>query len=122
MWQLPCSFARRLSDGREASISEGPAAITCLSASLDGRYMLANLQSHVIHLWPLGDTAAPTHPSSAFPASRPGSADPLDALPSAPLQEYRVGEARPSRYVIRWGQLAGDGQLRLAGCRRGIHL
>ncbi|GAB4818715.1 hypothetical protein N2152v2_005761 [Parachlorella kessleri] len=91
----------RLSDGREASISEGPAAITCLSASLDGRYMLANLQSHVIHLWPLGDTAAPTHPSSAFPASRPGSADPLDALPSAPLQEYRVGEARPSRYVIR---------------------
>jgi hypothetical protein len=66
--------------------------------------MLANLQSHVIHLWPLGDTAAPS--PAAFPSSRPGAADPLDALPAAPLQEYRVGEPRPSRYVIRWAGLA----------------
>lgn len=60
----PC----RLSDQREASINEGPAAITCLSPSMDGRYMLANLQSHVIHracwclliqvAWPLLPLAA----------------------------------------------------------------
>lgn len=90
----------RLSDNREAVISEGPAAITCLSTSLDGRYMLANLQSHIIHLWPLGDLAAPS-PLPTFANSRPGASDPLDALPLTPLQEYRVGEARPSRYVIR---------------------
>lgn len=65
-------------------------------------------------VWPLGDLAEPS-PLPAFPGGRPGAVDPLDALPLAPLQEYRVGEARPSRYVIRWA--AGGGGQAMAACR-----
>jgi WD40 repeat protein len=104
----------RLADGREAETPPEPAAVTCLSASPDGRFVAANLASGAVRLWPLGDLAAPAG-LAALAAPRGGGdgaappADPLDALPAAPLQEFRAGGApRPGRYVIR-SALGGAG-------------
>lgn len=96
----------RLADRREAFVAPEPAAVTCLSPSPDGRFVAANLASGVIHLWPLGDLRAPA--GLAAVAARPGGSDPLDALPEAPLQEYRAGEGRNGRFVIR-SALGGAG-------------
>ncbi|KAL6779893.1 hypothetical protein ACKKBG_A14190 [Auxenochlorella protothecoides x Auxenochlorella symbiontica] len=106
----------RLADGREASVGEA-GAVTCLTPSSDGAFLLANLASAAIHLWPLGDMALPASPADgeaqgeAPPGGQaaggqgspdaPCPGDPLDHLAQAPLQEYRVGQAQHGRFVIR---------------------
>lgn len=90
----------RLSDRKEAWAKPARQSLTSLNASPDGRFVAATLNSGTIHIWPLGDLGAPT---AAAPAgARPGSNDPLDALPSEPLRELQVpGEGNPGRFVIR---------------------
>jgi len=89
----------RLEDRKEVTLGTEPASVTCLSGSADGRFVAANLANGAIHIWPVGDLRAPTEPPVS--GSRPGGSDPLDALPTAPLQELRVGEGMPGRFVIR---------------------
>ena len=100
-----CLRYLRLSDRKEAKVGPEPSAVTCLSASPDGRFLAANMANGVVHLWPLGEVgvhAEQSHPSFEAGASRPGSTDPLDALPAAPLQEFRAETSgQPGRFVIR---------------------
>jgi WD40 repeat protein len=94
----------RLSDGREVWVGPEPASVTCLSTSPDGRFLASNMNNGVIHMWPLGDLRAPAGdapPPPRVSALRPGASDPLDALPNAPIQEFRVPEGHPGRFVIR---------------------
>lgn len=86
----------RLSDRREVFRGPEPAAVTCLSMSPDGRFLATNLANGVVHLWPLGDLAAP---DTAL--GEPQRQDPMDGIPASPLQEYRAGEGSPGRFVIR---------------------
>lgn len=97
----------RLTDGKEVAICES-SPVMSVSTSTDGKHLLANLSSHVIHLWPLGDLGEPHMPSSAM-SPRPGALDPLDALPPTPRVEYRMnGDGQPGRFVIR-SSLGGAG-------------
>lgn len=89
----------RLSDRREAFIGPEPASVTCLSTSPDGRFLASNMNTGVIRLWPLGDMRSAEPLLTA--ASRPGASDPLDALPAAPMQEFRLSEGHQGRFVIR---------------------
>jgi hypothetical protein len=89
----------RLSDRREMFIGPEPASVTCLSTSPDGRFLASNMNTGVIHLWPLGDLRSAEPLSTAAP--RPGASDPLDALPAAPIQEFRLSEGHQGRFVIR---------------------
>lgn len=74
----------RLADGREASVAES-GAVTCLSVSRSGDYLLANLASAVIHLWPLGDLAAPEQ--GALDGTVASTGAPPAAQASAPQEE-----------------------------------
>ena len=58
------------------------------------------MNNGIIHLWPLGDLRGPSEPMP-MAVHRLGANDPLDALPSAPLQEFRISEGHPGRFVIR---------------------
>lgn len=90
----------RLTDRKEVFIGPEPASVTCLSTSPDGRFLASNMNNGLIHLWPLGDLRAPTE-LLPIVVHRPGASDPLDALPSAPLQEFRLSDGHPGRFVIR---------------------
>ena len=46
---VPVWLSCRLSDQREVTFLEG-SAITSITLSSDSRYLLANLQSHTVHL------------------------------------------------------------------------
>ena len=103
----------RLSDRREMFIGPEPASVTCLSTSPDGRFLAANMNNGVIHLWPLGDMRSPadtedsedddgdTLPFQTLQSTNTRGSDPMDALPTAPLQEFRITDAHPGRFVIR---------------------
>jgi len=111
----------RLVDGREATVCEPSSAVTCISMSPDGRFMLANLASHTIHLWPMGDLGVRGATSATGGdvlmnnnghngggsggggtfSMRPGGSDPLDAIPPTAKQEYKMEDTQPGRYIIR---------------------
>lgn len=107
----------RLSDRREMFIGPEPASVTCLSTSPDGRFLASNMNTGVIHLWPLGDMRAAEPLATAAP--RPGASDPLDALPAAPIQEYRLSEGHQGRFVIR-SAFGGAGYSFLASGSEGV--
>lgn len=100
-----CLRYLRLSDRKEIKVGPEPAAVTCLSASPDGRFLAANMANGVVHLWPLGDLGIQSDQDNGLLdalSSRPGSTDPLDNLPAAPLQEFRAETSgQPGRFVIR---------------------
>ena len=50
-----CQQLQVTSIGDEASV--GPSAITSISLTPDGEYLLANLRSHTGHLWRVGPIA-----------------------------------------------------------------
>lgn len=97
--------------------------VTSLHLSRCGRWLTTNLTDSSIHLWHLPDLEAwsrqqQQHGGSMVCGASEGvngacagsytggsggssSGDPLDALPLAPLHEFRMGDARPSRYVLR---------------------
>lgn len=74
--------------GEEVSVQES-APLTALTISSDGRYMLANLQCHTMHLWSLEPLLLPS--SSAGGASSPSSLPP----PMPPMPPSGAGLAAP---------------------------
>lgn len=113
---------RRLSDGRTEVVGES-GTVTSLGLSRCGRWLTANLSDSCIHLWSLRDLAAAgAHPPSPLgppadalngaaaaaaaelqwsPRQHGGGGDPFDSLPAAPVHEFRMADARPSRFVLR---------------------
>lgn len=87
LWQLPAGLAEE-EEAHLALPSDTPCSngATTTNGSGDG---VASLQH-----------ALPLH---LPPQLAPGG-DPLDHLPLAPLHEFRMGDARPIRFVLRWVQ------------------
>ncbi|KAL4853085.1 WD repeat-containing protein 26 [Chlorella vulgaris] len=108
----------RLSDQRVEHILES-GTVTSLHLSPCHRFLTTNLASNCVHLWQLppglggqalaGDGAAANGHAAGSSDTlvqqcqglAAGSSDPFDELPSAPLHEYRMADARPGRYVLR---------------------
>ena len=100
----------RLSDQRVEALQEC-GAVTSIHLSPCGSFLLANLSDSQVHVWALppglaGGGGGPGRGGGGGGGGggayrSPGGADPLDALPSAPLHELRMGGAKPSRYVLR---------------------
>lgn len=84
----------RLTDGREMSVGES-GAVTCLSASRSGDYLLANLASAAIHLWPLGDLSVPDGGAVVF-GSEPITS--LAGLPTPQQRDESAGELERTAY------------------------
>ncbi|KAK9832688.1 hypothetical protein WJX81_000101 [Elliptochloris bilobata] len=82
-------------DPREQVTVYESSPVTSIALSPDGRHLLANLSSHIIHLWAL----QPFLDRLAVQAEDPSG--PLPDVPRAPTMEYHVEPGRQGRFVIR---------------------